>query len=429
MPALIAGLLAAAFISLTGFSSASAQPVAEWRTVLGGGEDEFAHAVALSDDGGYVIAGETRSYGSGSQDGWLVKLNPHGEEEWSQTYGGTESDVIYAVQKTDDGGYILAGETHSSEGATASHSDYWLIKTDADGAVEWERGFGNSEQSLTPATVETSDVAHSVRQTRDGGYVLAGSSTSSSGTGVWLLRTDADGELLWSRNPGIATGAVAFDAAETADDGFIVAGSADSVLRGTEAILIKTDSDGDTRWTKSFGGEFDDEARSLVLTGDGGYALGGFSWSDSAGLSDFWMVKTDEGGRLEWQRTFGGVAGEAAHSLAQTGDGGYVLAGWSESFSRGDRFWVVKTDPRGRQLWNRAYTQTSSASAGIGAASSGARAIRQTEDRGFLIAGWTSSEPGGRDILAVKTTSRELLPEAEEGPVVTLSNTGNVSIV
>ena len=431
LPALIAGLLAVAVISLVAFSAASAQPVAEWRTVLGGGEDEFAHAVALSDDGGYVIAGETRSFGSGSQDGWLVKLDSGGEQQWSQTYGGPESDVIYAVQSTGDGGYILAGETHSSERATASQSDYWLIKTDADGEPEWERSFGNSEQSITSATLETSDVAHSVRQTRDGGYVLAGSSTSSSGTGVWLLRTGADGGLLWSRNPGIATGAVAYDAAETADNGFIVAGSANSVLRGSEAILIKTDSDGDTRWTKSFGGEFDDEARSLVLTGDGGYALGGFSWSNSAGLSDFWMVKTDGEGRLEWQRTFGGVAREAAHSLVQTGDGGYVLAGWSESFSRGDRFWVVKTGPTGRQLWNRAYTQTGSADARTGAAlaSSGGRAIRQTEDRGFIIAGWTSVAQGSRDILAVKTASGELLPPATQGPAVILRNTGGVSIV
>ena len=431
LPVLIAGLLAVAVFGIVNSGTTSAQPVAEWRTVLGGGEDEFAHAVALSDDGGYVIAGETRSFGSGSQDGWLVKLNALGEQQWSQTYGGPESDVIYAVQKTEDGGYILAGETHSSEGATAAQSDYWLVKTDTDGKPEWERSFGNLEQSLTITTTDTSDVAHSVRQTRDGGYVLAGSSSSSSGTGVWLLRTDSSGELLWSRNPGIATGAVAYDAAETADNGFIVAGSADSVLRGSEAILIKTDSDGDTRWTRSFGGEFNDEARSVVLTSDGGYALGGFSWSDSAGLSDFWMVKTDGEGRLEWQRTFGGVARDAAHSLAQTGDDGYVLAGWSESFSRGDRFWVVKTGPAGRQEWNRAYTQIGSADSGIGAApaSSGARAIRQTEDRGFIIAGWTRAAEGSRDILAVKTSPTEPWPAATEGPVVTLRNTGSVGIV
>ena len=114
LPALLAGLLALAAIILAHSSAVSAQPVPGWSAILGGGADEFAHALALADDGGYVIAGETRSFGSGSQDGWLVKLDARGQEQWSQAYGGAESDVIYAVQKTTDGGYILAGETHST---------------------------------------------------------------------------------------------------------------------------------------------------------------------------------------------------------------------------------------------------------------------------------------------------------------------------
>ena len=423
-------LMSLAAIALTNFRSTSAQSVAQWRAILGGTGEEFAHAVALADDGGYVIAGETRSFGSGSQDGWLVKLNARGEEQWSRSYGGRESDVIYAVQKTDDGGYILAGETHSAEGATAQRSYYWLVKTDADGLVEWERSFGNSEQSLALATEETSDVARSVRQTRDGGYVLAGSSSGSSGTGVWLLRTSPDGNLQWSRNPGVAAGALAFDVAQTTDGAFVVAGSANVVNRGRDAILIKTDSHGDTVWTKSFGGEFNDEALSLILTDDGGYALGGFSWSYGAGLSDFWLVKVSDEGRLEWQRDFGGVARESAHSLIQTSDGGFALAGWSESFSSGDRFWVVKTGPKGQQQWSRAYGQSAVSGTGTAAKTdpAGARAIRQTEDQGFIIAGWTGAFPGARNVLAIKTPPIEDRPVASEGPVATLRNTGDVSI-
>ena len=212
-------LLSSAALALTHYDSTAAQTAAQWRTILGGSSEEFAHAVALADDGGYVIAGETRSFGAGSQDGWLVKLNSRGEEEWSQAYGGEASDVIYAVQRTADGGYVLAGETHSADGATASRSDFWILKTDSAGMVEWERSFGNSEQSLTSATEKTSDVARSVKQTRDGGYVLAGSSAGSTGTGVWLLRTSSHGDLLWSRNPGVAAGAVAYDVVQTADGG------------------------------------------------------------------------------------------------------------------------------------------------------------------------------------------------------------------
>ena len=428
LPALVVGLLVLAAITLASYNLASAQSMAHWRAVLGGGADEFAHAVDLADDGGYVIAGETRSYGSGAQDGWLVKLDAHGQEQWSQAYGGAESDVIYAVQKTADGGYILAGETHSSDGATVSQSDYWLLKTDADGAVEWERSFGNSEQSLNLGVEETSDVARSVRQTRDGGYVLAGSSSGSSGTGVWLLRTGPDGDLLWSRNPGVATGVVAYDVVQTADGGFTVAGSGSSAGGGSDAILIKTDFNGDTKWTKSFGGEYNDEARALILTSDGGYALSGFSWSYGAGLSDFWLAKVDEEGRLAWERTFGGVARESAHSLVQTADGGYALAGWSESFSSGDQFWVVKTGPTGRQQWSRAYAQAAASGIAVRPAPAGARSIRQTEDQGFIIAGWTGAIPGARDILAIKIPPIEDRPAVPEGPVVTLHNTGSASI-
>ena len=430
LPVLLAGLLVLAVLALASYNSVSAQSVAQWRTVLGGDADEFAHAVALADDGGYAIAGETRSFGAGSQDGWLVKLDAQGEEQWARAYGGAESDVIYAVQKAADGGYILAGETHSAQGATASQSDYWLLKTDADGEVEWERSFGNSKQSLTHATEETSDVAHAVRQTRDGGYVLAGSSSGSFGTGVWLLRTDSNGNLLWSRNPGAATSAVAYDVVQTADGGFTITGISNSVNTGRDAILIKTDSRGNTKWTESFGGEDNDEARSLILTSDGGYALGGFSWSYGAGLSDFWLVKVEEEGRLEWQRTFGGVARESARSLVQTSDGGYALAGWSESFSSGGRFWAVKTGPNGRQQWSRAYAQATISDVGTAAilAPAGARAIRQTEDRGFIIVGWTGPIRGVRDILAIKTPPIEEWPAAPEGPVATLHNTGPASI-
>ena len=104
----------------------------------GGDQDDFAHAVALAGDGGFVIAGETRSYGSGSQDGWLVKLDSDGEEQWSRTFGGTESDIIYSVQATPDGGYILAGETHSAEGASADNSHFWLIRTNFLGLEQWQ---------------------------------------------------------------------------------------------------------------------------------------------------------------------------------------------------------------------------------------------------------------------------------------------------
>ena len=422
-------LMATVLLNSFAAGTASAQPIPEWRTTVGGSSDELAHAVAIADDGGYLIAGETSSFGAGLQDGWLVKLDATGEQEWEKTFGGSAGDIFYDIQKTFDGGYILAGETHSNIEASFSRSDYWLVKTNSDGEVEWERSFSGIEQSDHSTTEYTSDVALSVGQTRDGGYVLAGSSEGSTGIRVWLLRTGPQGRLFWGRNPGVASRAVAYDVVQTPDRGFAIAGSSTSVNSGTEAILIKTDSEGNTEWTKTFGDQFNDEARSLLLTSDGGFAMGGFSSSFGSGLSDYWLIKTDSDGRREWHRSFGGVDRDSAHALIQSSDGGFALAGQSESFSSGSRFWVIKTDSSGILRWSRAYPQTSSAlGSAAGVAPAGARAIKQTEDLGFLVAGWTGRVNGARNILAIKTEPIVDWPAAREGAVMTLNNTGIVPI-
>ena len=431
MPVLIAVLLALAAIiaGLATSNGASAQPIAEWRTELGGNSDEFAHAVALADGGGYVIAGETRSYGSGSKDGWLVKLDASGEQVWAKTFGGRDADVFYAIQRTSDGGFILAGETHSEGTASPSQSDFWLVRTDSEGQVKWEKTYGNSERPLPSSTEPTSDVAYAVRETRNGGFVLAGSSAGSSGTAVWLLRVDPDGKLLWSRNPGVASGAVAYDVVQVSDGGFAIAGSSIAGSSGSEALLIKTDAEGNTDWTMAFGDQYNEEARAIVLTNDGGYALGGFTWSAGSGQSDYWLIKTNSDGSQQWQRSFGGLARDSAHALIQTSDGGFALAGWSESFSSGERFWVIKTGSSGNLQWSRAYPQTSlSSSSNAASVPSGARAIKQTEDLGFIVAGWTGPIRGARDILAIKTAPIEEWPSAEPGPVFKLENTGQIAI-
>ena len=428
--AAVAGLLLlatlCAFLLLA--ETASAQPVAEWRAVLGGSSDEFAHAVVLSGDGGYVIAGETGSFGAGAKDGWVVKLNAAGEQVWASAFGGANDDIFYDVQKTGDGGYILAGETRSHEEAPAE-SNFWLVKTNPDGETEWERNFGSSERPEPSATVATSDAAQAVSELRGGGYVIAGSSTGSSGTSVWLVRTTASGRILWGRNPGLTTSAVAHDVAQTHDGGFVIAGSTGSATSGSEAMLIKTDAAGNTSWTSTFGDQFNDEARSLVVTGDGGYVLGGFSWSYGSGQSDFWLIKANRDGLRQWQRSYGGLARESAHALIQTSDGGYALAGWSESFSSRDRFWVIKTSSTGNLQWSRAYPQSPLSPESIAASSgAGARAIRQTEDLGFIVAGWTGPVAGARDILVIKTAPIEAWPAAESGPVAMLENTGEAAI-
>ena len=410
-------------VALLSLGVVRAQPVSQWNATLGGNEDDFAHSVALAGDGGFVVAGETRSYGSGSQDGWLVKLNSSGDEEWSRTFGGTERDIFYSVQPTSDGGFVLAGETHSAEGATASSSHFWLVKTDSLGREQWQSSYGSTTGSET-TSAPNSDVAHAVRQTRDGGYILAGSSSGTDGTFARLVRTNSRGVHLWSQRLEDTSGGVAYDVAEISG-GFVVAGSANSGDKGSQAFLVETDAVGQGRWTRYFGGSYNDEVRSLAVGEDGGYALAGFTWSSGAGQSDFWLLKADANGDQEWERTFGGVLRDAAHSIVRTSDDGFALAGWSESFRGGDRLWVVKTDPAGRLQWSSSQQSSSGSSNEV---SAGGRAIRQTPDGGFIAAGWTGTIRGARDIMAVRLGPVSPGRPTPEGAVVSLENKGASNI-
>ena len=419
---LLLGILATALLA----GVASAQSDLEWVVTLGGNGDDFAHAVALAADGGFVIAGETRSFGAGSRDGWLVKLDADGTQAWSRTYGGTENDIAFAVVRTSDGGYVLAGESASAANGESGKSNFWLVKVDSDGYEEWQRYYGNSggpSQSVSA----TSGAAHAVRQTSDGGFILAGRSTGDSGTSIRLVKTDTRGAVQWSRTVAETPAGVAYDVRETASGDFLVAGNSDVGDSGTNALLMKVSSGGDTLWSKSFGGDHNDEARSLVIAEEGGYVLGGFTWSQGAGLSDFWLLRTDETGDQLWQRSFGGVPRDAAHALTRTSDGGFAMAGWSESFSEGDRFWVVKTDSSGQLQWNGAFPGASRTD-GSGTVSSGARALQQTGDGGFIVAGWTGEVRGARDVMVVKTGPIVERTSAQSGASVVLENTGGVDI-
>ena len=413
-----AGLIAIAlgWLLLTA-GPASAQPGVAWSLTLGGSGDDFAHAVIETSDGGFLVAGETGSSGAGGQDVWLVKLGPEGGREWDRTFGGPEDDVGYDVRQSGDGGYIIAAETHSFGAGSAAKSDYWLIKTDSMGNMEWQRAFGNLE---LPGSLDfaTNDVPQTVKQTADLGYIIAGSTRDRRQEDVWLVKTDSSGEPEWSSQLGGRGDDRAYEILQTGDGGFVAAGKTESFgAGGSDFWLVKTGPSGETEWARTYGGKYNDEARGLVATLDGGYALGGFSWSFGAGLSDYWLVKTDGAGDLKWDRTFGGVPRDAAHGLEQAPDGGLVLAGWSESFAGGDGVWLVKTDLFGNRRWDKAY-----------GGSSGARSVVGTDGGGYVVAGWTGPLEGVRDIWVMRTAGEGPETQERRGPVAVLVNEGNAPI-
>ena len=309
---------------------------------------------------------------------------------WSSTYGGTGYEYAYSVIQTGDGGYAIAGLTYSYGAGSA---DSWLVKTDLDGDVQWSRTYGGGYY----------DEAYSVIQTSDDGYAIAGS-TMSFGAGsydFWLVKTDTNGNHLWNKTYGGTTIDRAYALVETSDGGYVIAGNTYSYGSGqSDFWLVKTNAAGSVLWSRTYGGTSNDCVFSLVNTTDGGYAMAGSTSSYGAGNDDFWLIKTDSNGIAQWNKTYGGASiddSDGALSVIQTGDQGYAIAGYT-TYGAGayDDFWLVKTDASGNAQWNKTYH---------GGGYDEAYSLVQTGDGGYAIAGWTNSYPAGEDddLRLVKT--------------------------
>ncbi|NIA12214.1 MAG: hypothetical protein GWP10_21475 [Nitrospiraceae bacterium] len=354
-----------------------AAPDEEWSTTFGETGWDMAHSVQQTSDGGYILAGQTSSYGSGGWDFWLVKTDSNGNKVWDKTFGGSNNDGASSVQQTSDGGYILAGNTYSYG---AGSGDFWLVKTDSDGNKQWNKTFGGTSR----------DEARSVQQTSDGGYILAGYTYSYGAVGqdFWLVKTDSDGNKVWDKTFGGSMHDGASSVQPTSDGGYIITGTTESYgSGGWDFWLVKTDSNGNKVWDKTFGGTNDDFAESVQQTSDDGYILAGETYSYGAGYSDFWLVKTDSNGNKEWDKTFGGTNDDHAESVQQTSDDGYVLAGMTKSYGAGSNdVWLVKTDSNGNKVWDKTFGGTSRDEA---------YSVQQTSDDGYIIAGSTDSYGAG----------------------------------
>jgi len=308
-------------------------PSTEWNRTYGGTGYDGASSLVQTADGGYALAGATAPSLGGSYDAWFVKVDASGNMLWNKTYGGTDYDWAYSVVQTTEGGYALAGTTMSFGDGS---EDAWLVKTDAAGNMLWNKTYGGTG----------GDYAFWVVQTTEGGYALAGTTASfgAGGFDFWLIKTDAAGNMLWNKTYGGTDYDWASPVVQTADGGYALAGATTSFgAGGFDFWLVKTDSTGNMLWNRTYGGTGDDKAFALGPTSDGGYALAGYTVSFGAGSYDFWLVKTDAAGDMLWNKTYGGTGDDEADSLVQTTDGGYALAGETSSFGAGSYdFWLVK---------------------------------------------------------------------------------------
>jgi len=368
------------------FPLAAQPPQTLWTQTLGGSNIDVGHSVQQTSDGGFIIAGYTRSYGTMSgRNAWLVKTDSLGNEEWNNAFGGDSDDEAYAVLQTDDGGYVFAGYTESFG---LGLYDVFLVKTDSAGNSEWIRTFGGAQD----------DEGYSLQQTSDGGFVIGGV-TSSFGAGsrdFWLIKTDSAGNEDWTQTFGGFGSDGAWAVQQTSDGGYTLAGWTLSYGTGFlgSAWLVKADTAGIMEWNQVFGGSDADRGYSVRETADGGYILTGYTGSSGAGLYDMLLIKTDNLGNATWNYTFGGIGRDYGNAVKQTSDGGFIATGYTLSFGAGgDDLWVVKTDEDGIEEWSNTYG---------GSASDVGYDIQQTFDGGYIVVGHTlSSGAGLHDVFLV----------------------------
>lgn len=306
-----------------------------WNKTFGGSNDDEGESVQQTTDGGYIIAGWTESYGAGLKDVWIIKTDASGIEQWNKLFGGSNDDGATSVRQTTDGGYIIAGYTSSYGSGSV---DAWLIKTDASGNQEWNKPLGGYSSDGAYCVKQTTDGGYILT-----GWTW--SSGPALGN-VWLVKTDNLGNQQWSKTFGGSDVDRGYSVSQTDDGGYIVTGYTASSGSGLDDLyLIKTDSSGNEQWSKTFGGSGRDYGNSVQQTSSGGYIVTGYTLSYGAGNEDVWLVKTDSVGNKQWDQTYGGSYSDVGYSGQQTTDGGYIVTGHTLSYGAGlHDLWLIKIE-------------------------------------------------------------------------------------
>ncbi|MFH1320788.1 MAG: DNRLRE domain-containing protein [Bacteroidota bacterium] len=306
-----------------------------WSKAFGGINPDLAQSVIQTPDSGFLIAGITQSFGAGTWDGYLLKLDNTGNLLWSKAYGGSGDERFIRAQNTNDGGIIALGWTTSNG---AGSTDFYLVKTDNIGTIQWTKTYGGSNY----------DEGRFVQQTSDNGYIITGYG-GSFGAGAWdvyLVKTDSLGNLEWSKTYGGPSLEVGTSVKQANDGGYIIVGRTESFGAGNaDVLLIKTDTIGNLEWVKTFGGSNIDHCKTVLQTSLGEYVISGLTSSFGSGNYDAQLLKTDGQGNLIWARTYGGSNDELGWALQQTDGGGYLIGGYTNSFGAGNNdVYIIKTN-------------------------------------------------------------------------------------
>lgn len=341
-------LILVGLLSFLSYCTSVAQPAIQWQKSLGGSNTDYINTIIQTADGGYIAAGLSHSTdgdvngNQGGQDCWIVKLNSTGNIVWQKTMGGSNNDQAVAIQQTADGGYIVAALTQSNDGDVSGNhggQDYWIVKLSSNGTILWQKTLGSS----------SFDKATAIQQTSDSGYIIVGEANFPDGdvsvnhgnVDYWVVKLNSNGNKVWEKSYGGSGEDHATDIRQTSDGGYIIAGYSNSNdgdksqtlgLGFEDYWIVKIQPNGAIQWERSLGGSFFEQTGRIWQTTDGGYIVNGatISWDIHVtglhGASDAWVVKMDMGGNIQWQKTLGGSKNDQGVSIQQTTDGGFILA-------------------------------------------------------------------------------------------------------
>jgi len=341
-------------------------------------------------DGGYIMVGYSGAPAFGFFDVYLLKTDSKGTVQWSKKFGGTNNDYGYSVKQTDDDadgqkddGYIITGFTGSFTTSTGFGGfDVYLIKTNANGNHVWSKTYGDIGE----------DEGKCIQQTSDGGYIIAGHTQNIyvSGFDVYVIKTDNSGGIQWANTfdnnngfPGFSSDDYGTSIRQTNDGGYIVTGFTNA---DPDVFLIKLGSDGTLKWNKIFYKTATESGNEVIQTSDGGYAVIGFTSSFGAGGGDIMVLKTDSLGTKQWSKAYGGIKSDLAASIKQTADKGYIIGGTTVSYgagggpNHGGDACLMKIDSSGAWQWSRAYGGTTDEFGSF---------VQQANDGGYILAGVT----------------------------------------
>jgi hypothetical protein len=383
-------------------------PTIEWQKTISGNDDTNINSVQQTTDGSYILAGYKNNSQNGS-DYWIVKLNNNADIKWEKTYGGSNNDASSNIQQTTDGGYIVAGNTDSNDGDVTNNkgnSDAWILKLNANGAIEWQKTYGGS----------SGDYLRSIKQTTDNGYIAVGYTYSKDGDipnnqgdiDAWIIKIDTNGNLKWSKTFGGINLERTNNMQQTTDGGYLIVGGSQTInsynagtCSNIDYWVVKLQANGNLNWQKTYGGSGNDQANCIQKTNDGHYIIAGYTFSSDGditrldGGSDAWVLKIDDLGNILQQTTIGTNDHETAYNISQTHNNNLLIAGSSQNNNGGEeRIFIAALNTNFNLLWQRQIPQENS--------NSFANTIFETPDCGYMLFGNQILENNLRNTFIIK---------------------------